>query len=112
MTTTQMNTISSPATGLELFNTTVGIKYVYNGSAWVGEGNLKGTYSTTGTATTTFTVTIGVTMPNTNYVVNPQANNTLSAALMYVTNKTTTTFDVTYLAGLTGSVSFDYTITP
>lgn len=35
MTTTQMNAISSPATGLEIYNTTVGAPYYYNGSSWV-----------------------------------------------------------------------------
>lgn len=36
MTTTQRNAISSPATGLEIYNTTTGRKEVYNGSYWQG----------------------------------------------------------------------------
>ena len=36
MTTTQRNAISSPATGLEIYNTTTGRKEVYNGSFWRG----------------------------------------------------------------------------
>lgn len=38
MTTTQRNAISSPATGLEIFNTTTAQPEVYNGSAWVAMG--------------------------------------------------------------------------
>lgn len=74
---------------------------------------LSGTVSQVGTATTTFTVTIGTTMTNTDYrVPTPGALNVLSAALCYITNKTTTTFDVVYLAGLTGTVSFDWILIP
>ncbi|MBD80948.1 MAG: hypothetical protein CL840_18670 [Crocinitomicaceae bacterium] len=42
MTTTQMNAISSPATGLLIFNTTTGGFYFYNGTVWVdlSEDNL------------------------------------------------------------------------
>ena len=36
MTTTQRDAISSPATGLEIYNTTTGRKEVYNGSFWRG----------------------------------------------------------------------------
>jgi len=42
VTTTQMNAISSPATGLLVFNSTLGSFYFYNGSGWVdlSEDNL------------------------------------------------------------------------
>lgn len=74
---------------------------------------IRGTVSTTGTSTTVFTVTIGTTMPNTNYTIGGiEALNALSSAVHYVTNKTTTSFDVTYLSGLTGTVSFDWSINP
>lgn len=69
-----------------------------------------GSFSGTGTATTVFTVTIGTTQANNTYKVCIEPTNALSAALQYVTNKTTTTFDVTYLAALTGAVAFDYAI--
>lgn len=69
-----------------------------------------GSFSGVGTATTTFTVTIGVTEPGTTYKVNVTPTAALSAALFYVTNKTTTTFDVVYLAGLTGTVTFDWAV--
>jgi fibronectin-binding autotransporter adhesin len=71
-----------------------------------------GTTTATGTATTTFTVTIGHTMANTNYSALTEGSNVLSSAIHYVNNKTTTTFDVVYLTGLTGSVAFDWTVTP
>jgi hypothetical protein len=35
MTTTQRNAISSPATGLEIYNTTTNTKDIYNGSSWL-----------------------------------------------------------------------------
>lgn len=69
-----------------------------------------GSYSTTGTSTTTFTVTIGATQANTAYKVNATPTSSVAAASFYVTNKTTTTFDVVYLTGLTGAVSFDWSL--
>lgn len=66
--------------------------------------------STTGTATTTFTVTIGTTQANATYKVNVTPTSLVAAAVFYVNNKTTTTFDVVYLAGLTGAVSFDWAL--
>lgn len=48
MTTTQKNAISSPATGLIVFDTTIGEVQFYNGSSWV---------STTGTGVTSITGT-------------------------------------------------------
>jgi len=73
---------------------------------------ISGNYSGVGTATTTFTVTIGTTMANNIYPVQVTPTSSLSAAMFYVTNKTTTTFDVVYLAGLTGTVTFDWSVFP
>lgn len=72
---------------------------------------ISGSISQVGTATTTFTVSIGSTQPNNTYQVAVTPTSSLSAALFYVTNKTTTTFDVVYLAGLTGTVTFDWILT-
>jgi hypothetical protein len=71
-------------------------------------GLYAGSFSQVGTATTTFTVTIGVTLAANTFKVNVTPTALLSAAAFYVTNKTTTTFDVVYLAGLTGTVTFDW----
>lgn len=71
-----------------------------------------GSFSGAGTATTTFTVTIGTTQANTSYHVVASPTSALSAAVFYINNKTTTTFDVVYLAGLTGTISFDWIVTP
>lgn len=73
---------------------------------------IAGSFSATGVATTTFTVTIGTTQANTTYKVNVTPTDTLAAAVFYVNNKTATTFDVVYLAGLTGSVTFDWSLFP
>lgn len=111
---------------LDAFGNTVTsfpIGYVYeifsDGSFWriKNIANIKGipiagSYSNTGTATTTFTVTIGITEPTTTYKVNVTPTDALGAALFYVNNKTATTFDVVYLSGLTGTVSFDWVINP
>jgi len=67
-------------------------------------------FSGVGTATTVFTVTIGTTQANNTYKVIIEPTNLLACAVQYVTNKTTTTFDVTYIAGLTGTVTFDWSL--
>lgn len=71
-----------------------------------------GSFSGTGTATTAFTVTIGVAMANNTYKVNVTPTAALSAAVFYISAKTTTTFTVSYLAGLTGTVTFDWSVFP
>lgn len=71
---------------------------------------IAGSFSGVGTATTTFTVTIGATQANTTYKVNVTPTSLVAAAVFYVTNKTTSSFDVVYLAGLTGAVSFDWSL--
>ena len=75
-------------------------------------GQLSGSVSATGTATTTFTVTIGQTQPNTTYKPFITAQNALSATMFYISNKTTTTFDVVFVTGLTGTVAFDWKLIP
>ena len=75
------------------------------------QNNLKGysgSFSATGTATTAFTVTFGGTQPNATYQVLITPTNVLTAAVLYVTSKTTTTFTVTFITGLTGTVAFDW----
>lgn len=90
--------------------------WVIKNISYVGFGRtgipIAGSYSSVGTATTTFTVTIGVTEPITTYKINVTPTDALAAALYYVTNKTATTFDVVYISGLTGTVSFDWNLTP
>jgi hypothetical protein len=75
-------------------------------------GVIGNTYTTNAAGTSTFTVPIGTTMANAFYFVVVTPGNSLSAALFYVTNKTTTTFDVVYLTGLRGSVKFDWILSP
>lgn len=73
---------------------------------------IAGSFSGVGTATTTFTVTIGTTQANTSYKTNVTPTTALAAAVFYINNKTTTTFDVVYIAGLTGTVTFDWSLFP
>lgn len=67
-----------------------------------------GAFSGVGTATTTFTVTLPATQPNNTYEVGITPTSLLATTVYYVTNKTTTTFDVVYTTGLTGTVTFDW----
>lgn len=76
----------------------------------IGYLPIAGSFLQAGTATTTFTVNIGTTMSNITYKVNISATSMLAAASNFITNKTTISFDVTYLTAITGSVSFDYSI--
>jgi hypothetical protein len=79
-----------------------------NGTRQYISKGISGSYSGTGTATTAFTVTFGGTQPNATYQVLVTPTNSLTAAVLYVTTKTTTSFTVTFLTGLTGSVQFDW----
>lgn len=104
---------TTKAGGLQNDGTHAYISFTNGGTAFrLDQQIYAGSYSGTGTATTTFTVTTGQTMANTTYKVNVTPTAALSAAVFYVTNKTTTTFDVVYLAGLTGTVTFDYSVVP
>lgn len=93
------------------------VRIYANGTSWyildvTNAASTSGSFSQVGTATTTFTVTTGKTLLNSTYKVNVTPTSALSAALFYVSNKTATTFDVVYLAGLTGTVTFDWSIAP
>lgn len=71
-----------------------------------------GNFSQVGTATTTFTVTIGATQANNTYEVVLTSTSLLGMTAYYISAKTTTTFDVTYSTGLTGTVTFDWILRP
>lgn len=71
-----------------------------------------GSVSTTGTATTSFVVSTGITEPNTTYQVFVTPTSAIAAAVYYISAKSTTSFTVTYLAGLTGAVAFDWITIP
>ena len=113
----QINTVNTTLTTKQ--NTLVSgtdIKTI-NSTTVLGSGNLalfyKGNFSTTATAQTTFTVSIGATMTNTTYrVPQPGAQNALSAVWYFVTNKTTTTFDIVTMSALSGVVSYDWVVYP
>jgi hypothetical protein len=69
---------------------------------------ISGSYSGTGSVTTDFVVTFGGTQPNATYQVLITPTNATTAAVLYVTTKTTTAFTVKFLTGLTGTVAFDW----
>lgn len=74
--------------------------------------SIHGNSTTTGTATTAVTVTIGTTMANTNYYVGISPQDLLTAVNYYISAKTTTTFTVTFVSALTGSINFDWSVMP
>lgn len=78
--------------------------------AYVDARTISGSYSLFASATTTFTVTIGSTQPNNTYKVQVTPTSVNAITGYYVTNKTTTTFDVVYPSGLNGSTMFDWTV--
>jgi hypothetical protein len=80
--------------------------------AQLGDVGVAGSFSGVGTASTNFTVTLPTTQPNNTYKVRVTPTNLLTAVLFYVANKTTTTFDVIFVSGLTGTVEFDWSIMP
>ncbi len=69
MTTTQRNAIASPATGLEIFNTTTNQIEFYNGSVWGGVGS-GGGVSSLNSLTGAVTLSAG-----TNITLSPVGNN-------------------------------------
>lgn len=69
-----------------------------------------GNYTSTGTATTAFTVTLPTTQPDATYSVSIMPKNALSATGWYISARTTNDFTVTYLTALTGAVDFDYIV--
>ncbi len=73
---------------------------------------IHGNSTTTGTATTVVTVTIGSTRANTDYFVSIAPQDLLTAVNYYISAKTTTTFDVTFVSALTGSINFDWLVSP
>jgi len=52
MTTTEINAIVSPATGLQIYNTTANSLYIYNGATWVAVGAGESSVSKSGTSYT------------------------------------------------------------
>lgn len=108
---TSSGTLTGPGQYLPMVLYKIGTDEWY---LWNGQPNsaVSGSYSSVGSATTTFTVTIGSTQANTSYKIVATPTVSLAAAPFYVSNKTTTTFDVVYLSGLTGTVTFDWSLNP
>jgi hypothetical protein len=93
------------------------ITIVSTGANWIIKVNnqgtfnsLRGTFSVTATAQTSFTITFGGTQPNNTYFVGISPLNALTATQNYIMTKTTTSFTVTFLTELTGSVNFDWVL--
>ena len=69
MTTTQRNAIVSPATGLQIFNTTTNQIEFYNGSTWAGVGGGGGTINP-GTLNHLAWYSSGTTIDSSNFLIN------------------------------------------
>jgi len=106
MTTTSRSIASDSVAGAFTHNSTTKANEFYNGTRWAT--GISGSYSTTASSTSTFTITIGGTMPATYQVsVTPTSSTALQ---FYVTNKTSTTFDIVTPSAVTGAVSFDWVV--
>ena len=110
MTSTQRLAITPLIAGLQVYDTSINKIFIFDGTIWGSVGAMTGSFSQTVTAVSTFTVTIGTTMPNTTYKVNISSTSSTAASPWYISNKTTTSFDVIYQTTLTGVVSFDYSV--
>jgi hypothetical protein len=84
-----------------------------DGLAWesVSPQLYSGSVSDTAASTTSFVVTIPA-QAATTYQVAVTPTNALAAALFYVSAKGLSSFTVTYLTALTGTVTFDWIVTP
>lgn len=89
-------------------NRAINIPDISGTMALLSDIAIGGIYSDTVTAQSTFTVSIGSTLANTNYKVVISPDNALSAVSFYINNKTTTTFDIVVLSPLTGTISFEW----
>jgi hypothetical protein len=69
MTTTQRNAIVTPATGLEVYDTTLNLPYYFNGSAWVAVGSGGGSGLTSLNALTASTQTFAVGSTGTDFTI-------------------------------------------
>lgn len=106
-------TLIDTVTGLQT-KANIGAGLSLSGGTLSATGDvIGGAVSTTLSAATTVTVTIGTTQTNTNYEVNVTSTNATAATHnYYVTNKTTTTFDVVWVNNVTGTVTFDWILKP
>jgi len=79
MTNTQMLAISSPSTGLEVFNTTTNQSYFYNGTSWLPSGTIQ--FATT----TTYSAMVALGTPSTPTLIKVANDENKSATrTMYV----------------------------
>lgn len=87
MTTTQRDAIATPASGLEIFNTTSNTKQYYNGSSWV---NLTASGGSSGVVVTTITVDTGSTPSTSTIHTITDATVTSSSTVIANVSMTTT----------------------
>jgi hypothetical protein len=72
---------------------------------------ITGSFSQSVVAVTTLTVTLPVSIPAANYVVSVTPTAALTATNYYVSAKGTSSFNVTFISALTGTVMFDWSVT-
>ena len=79
MTNSQMLAITSPSTGLEVFNTTYNQSYFYNGAIWIPSGNMQYT------VTSTYAAMIALSTPTTPTIIKVTNDENKSATrTMYI----------------------------
>lgn len=84
MTTAQRTAIATPATSLEVYDTTTNTTWYYNGTSWVNAGSPTTTVSNASTAnnlTTTVNGVFATAVPMVNSVANTVSGNTVSTSV-------------------------------
>ena len=94
MTTTQKNAIASPATGLQVYDSTTNVPNYYDGTAWVAMGGGASIYTSNGTLTSDRTVSSG----GYSLIFNPQTT--------YITTLTASTGGSSYSVLGSNTLSF------
>lgn len=108
MTTTQVNAISSPATGIEVYDNTLNVNKFYNGTAWDTWGSLAATQIWTGANTFNGNVTIAATgiLNVNNTSINASSSSASFNSISVSTNTQSNAVKVVGNSGSGGAVYF------
>ena len=96
---------------MAIYNTTINSNCTYNGTNWQQSPTSSVNFSASETGATTVTVTLPYTMLNANYSVVYSPTSAIAVG-EYISAQTTTSFTITYLTAITGTLTFNYSLNP